>query len=47
MPPSLELNTEDINTSGAQEGSFMTWHVHPTVLQRPWHGSSCLGLCGL
>jgi len=46
MSLSAELHTEDINTNGAPEGSFMTCHVQPTVLQRPRHGSSCLGHCG-
>jgi len=32
MPPSAELHPEDISTSGAPEGSFMTCHVQPTVL---------------
>jgi len=36
MPPSAECHTEDINTSGAPEGSFMTCHVH--VLFYKGHG---------
>jgi hypothetical protein len=44
MPPSAECHAEDVNTSGAPEGSVMTCHVQPTVLQR--HGSLCLGRCG-
>jgi hypothetical protein len=47
MPPSAELHTEDINTGGAPEASFMTCHVQPTVLQRPQHGSSCLAVVDL